>query len=71
MNYPKNIQLNLPSNEPVILERNKVTCLQWRNWLALVLACGIIYAAYEFSFMSKNYKVYFFEELFRGIGLEL
>ncbi len=69
MSESKNIKLNLPSDKPVITEGNQIHCLQWRNWLAVLLAAGIIFAAYESSFMSEANRNHYFGDLIRQLGM--
>jgi hypothetical protein len=69
MTHPKNIKLNMPSNEPVVLERNRVDCLQWRNWTALSIALIIVFSAFQLSYLDQETVSYWFGDFMALIGL--
>lgn len=57
---PKDLTLNIPENEPKVVAGSSSDLLNWRNWLATILAIFIIYLAYEFSFLplDQRFKMY-------------
>jgi hypothetical protein len=49
---PKDIELNIPSAAPKTIQGTQVNFLNWRNWLATVIAIVLVIVAASYSFMN-------------------
>lgn len=56
---PKDFELNIPLAAPKAISGTKANLLNWRNWIATVIAVIFVVVAVRYSFMSVNARKQF------------
>ena len=65
---PKDFELNIPAVAPKTVADTEVNLLNWRNWLATVIAVGLVLVAANYSFMSLNAREKFVKSMVQKLS---
>ena len=67
---PKDLELNIPARDPDYVAEKKINYLNWRNWLAAIIASILIFNAMNYSFTSTTERMKMRDKLIKYLNFD-